>query len=135
MSANEIFSKVVYHRGLCYMKLGDYPSARQDFNTILRMDNEFKGRALHKIGKVAMLEGDWWTSIEKYSAALAADPNYIAAYHDRGVAYEAIGQDDKAEMDRRNAQILRRKVMWGNATKPPKSSLEIPAQTPSIDTK
>jgi tetratricopeptide (TPR) repeat protein len=48
----------------------------------------------------------WQTAIEAYTSAIALNPNYTAAYYNRGLAYDKLGNHRRATEDHRTAANL-----------------------------
>jgi len=46
------------------------------------------------------------------SKAIEKNPDSIAAYNDRNMAYEMLGKTKEAEEDRRMMNIVKRRVVW-----------------------
>ena len=64
------------------------------------------GKSKEKQGGVAEAQQLYQAAIDDYTRAINIDPEYVRAYNNRGVAREALGQDEAAEEDFQKAKEL-----------------------------
>jgi tetratricopeptide (TPR) repeat protein len=116
-----------FGRGNLYARLGEYESAFTDYRTAARLDpsgwapwgqeapqvrlgqyefgdDQQASTSAHAKdyftkGTVHAVEGRWVLAIEDLTKAISADPRYVAAYLNRGVAFEAADEADRAIQD------------------------------------
>lgn len=95
-------------RGNLYFVQRNYGSAKSDFlkATQVTADNKCLACALYNLGIVSNAEGDTDKAIDYYTQALAADPNYVAAYINRAHIYKRLGNLEAAQADIKKANEL-----------------------------
>ena len=94
------------NRGILYMRSRDFERAFADFEKALQivpgMPEAFVNR-----GNVYFHRGEFNAALADYTAAINGDTKQLfAAYYNRGLAYERLGQKDKAIEDFKTANTL-----------------------------
>ena len=84
------------NRGILYLRAQNFTSALEDFEAALRivpgMPEAFVNR-----GNAYFMQGQFNAALADYDAAIAGDTKQIyAAYYNRGLVYERLGQKEKA---------------------------------------
>jgi tetratricopeptide (TPR) repeat protein len=94
------------NRGIVYMAMEDYQRAIQDFTTAMRLRPDF-GEINVNMGNVYYVDKSFAKAIAEYTTALEKKTSReFVAYLNRGMAYENLGDYDKAEADYRSAQEI-----------------------------
>ena len=94
------------NRGIIFMALENYERAIQDYSSALKLKPEF-GEIYVNIGNVYYLGKVYDKAIEEYTNAIDRQTSKIHIAHlNRGMAYENLGDIDKAEMDYRAAMEI-----------------------------
>lgn len=94
------------NRGIIYMALEDYQRAIQDYTAALNLKPEF-GEINVNIGNVYYLGKVFDKAVEEYTAAIEKKTTKAhIAFLNRGMAYENLGDFDKAETDYRSSAQL-----------------------------
>jgi len=93
------------NRGLAYAALRDYKKAVVDFDSAINVTPKdptlyFKRAVAESSG------GDWQAAVNSYNEAIRLDPQYAAAYKNRGEAYRQLGDAARAQADSKRAQEL-----------------------------
>jgi len=119
-------NEYTYHtRGACYMNLGRYKEAIGDFDRALAIAPDFedaredKERAQEKLNnqsqltakdyfEMALNTSNLYTKVRLYTKALKLDPNYAAAYNNRGWSKYLLGRYGEAINDANKALALER---------------------------
>jgi regulator of sirC expression with transglutaminase-like and TPR domain len=96
-------------RGLCHARLHHEDQALADFNQTvkLRPDSPVAAPALNGRGEIAMRRRQYNSALHDFNAAIQLDPEYEAAYRNRGQVKHAIGHEPGAAADLRRADELR----------------------------
>jgi tetratricopeptide (TPR) repeat protein len=95
-----LLSLYVY-RGEAYMRLGDYGSARQDFETVIQADtwDEVLVAAYSGRGRIAMIEGNPQDALQDFNQAILLNPDDAYSHFVRGMAYYELMQPDLSEQE------------------------------------
>lgn len=123
VEGDAMFLDVVFARGRSYLALGEYGliSAKEDFKTVYRFNGKHKANSLYFLGLCEFQEKDYWKSIKYFDKALQVGPASWFMYKGRADAWRALGKEDRADDDERQAHILKRELHWahklGNSTK------------------
>lgn len=96
-----------YHYGMWLQEQEMIEDALIQYDAILQIDPRNKN-AWYNIGYVNLVFlQNFQTAVEKFSKAIEYDPQYAEAWYNRGLAYEQLGQFDKARSDYKKAlQII-----------------------------
>lgn len=91
-----------YDRGKFFQDIGDYRSAENDYNIILKINPNYKF-AHFNLGVVCLLRDDKSAeeALKHFDNAIKIDSQYFQAYFGRGTAYQALEQMQKALDDYR----------------------------------
>ncbi|MBS1992539.1 MAG: tetratricopeptide repeat protein [Cyanobacteria bacterium SZAS LIN-2] len=81
--------------GHAYLGVGDLQRAAQYFSQVLN-ESPNNYQALDGLGCALLLAGNYEGALEKFSAALAARPDYALAHLHLSKAYDQLGQDQPA---------------------------------------
>lgn len=73
------------YRGIAYGQTGQYRRAIDDFNKALNLNKYYKG--YNNRGFAYANLGLYQQAIEDYNEAIRLQPDYVKAYHNRGMAY------------------------------------------------
>ncbi|MCX6773558.1 MAG: tetratricopeptide repeat protein, partial [Candidatus Micrarchaeota archaeon] len=96
------FSTVPYFaRGKMHLKYGEYEKARQDFETILGIEDSAQARLC--MGTCYTGLGKSTDALIEFSLAISASPKYSEAYAARGMLYLRLNEFEKALNDIENA--------------------------------
>ena len=109
-----VFADTLFKRGYCYLQLGDAGYSMEDFSTLIAASNHgyYKDKAYHFRAKLFAKKADWWRVIEDNTMALTLNPEMMNAYKDRAIAFDFLGEDKRAEEDRKQYHLLQRKLLW-----------------------
>jgi tetratricopeptide (TPR) repeat protein len=87
------------NRGIIHMSLRNYDEAIVDYKTAMELRPDF-GEIHINIGNVYFLGKSYFEAIDEYTAAIEKETSRIhIAYINRGMAYEKLGNFDRAEED------------------------------------
>ena len=123
---------MTYKRGLKYGVQGDFSAAKRTLEKvlavrpsnmvvaeILKVIQDFDDKKLKADGAVFFFKGMnflnkdlWEEAIVAFSKAIERNPGFVAAYHNRGVAYYEKGQDDRAFADYNKAIKMDPEYPW-----------------------
>jgi O-antigen ligase/Tfp pilus assembly protein PilF len=84
--------------GLCYMEMGDYKRAEEEFKYAIYLDPRFT-QAYSDLGLLYFEKGNFDESIEQWKKILEIEPNFREKYiilTNLGMVYEKSGMPDKA---------------------------------------
>jgi O-antigen ligase/Tfp pilus assembly protein PilF len=90
--------KVYGNLGLCYMRMGDYPRAEEEFKYAIYLDARFT-QAYSDLGLLYFEKGNFDASIEQWQKILEIEPNFSEKYAvlaNLGEVYQKKGMPDKA---------------------------------------
>lgn len=95
-------------RAKALMKLGQYEEARKDFDEAVKLSEGKSDVAPIYMdrGEMHLELADAKLAIEDFSAAIALVPTWGRAYYFRAKAYDATGETEKADKDRRTAMQM-----------------------------
>jgi tetratricopeptide (TPR) repeat protein len=106
-SADRVQLATIYNsRGSVYFDLGDYSSAREDYDRALNFD---RGNivAYYNRACVCHKQGRYLDAIADFTVAIERDPNYAEAYVNRGLIRDRLGEEKAALADlRRGARCF-----------------------------
>jgi tetratricopeptide (TPR) repeat protein len=103
---------IFYNLGVTYTFLNKEDSALANFRKSVELNAGY-AQAWYNMGQIHLIKKkDFSGAIQCFQKAIAARPDYIGAHHQRGVAYELLGDPDKAlecwnktlELEPHNAQ-------------------------------
>jgi Tfp pilus assembly protein PilF len=96
-----------YHYGMWLQEQEMIEDALIQYDAILQIDPRNKN-AWYNIGYINLVYlQNFKTAVEKFSKAIEYDPQYAEAWYNRGLAYEQLGEFDKARSDYKKAlQII-----------------------------
>jgi tetratricopeptide (TPR) repeat protein len=90
-------SDAYLYRGICWFYIGSLDLARLDFDRASGVGNGFNDPRVYLwTGITYHKQGDFREAIDKYSEAIAKQPNFPLAYINRGRAYMDLKEFDKA---------------------------------------
>jgi tetratricopeptide (TPR) repeat protein len=99
LKLNPRSEEALYGRGLYYQEHNDLDKAIQDYTTIVQI-NPKNAHAHFNLGYIHYNDLKVYDqAIKHYNDALAADPDYVEAYYNRGLCYEAVGNITAARED------------------------------------
>jgi len=81
---------------LCYRR-GDVDGARRQYEQALALAPD-RAEGYYNVGFLLLDRGDARGAVPLFHAALARDPDFPDAYHNLALAYERIGQPDRARV-------------------------------------
>ena len=88
------------NRGLAYFELGNYEQAVNDFSESIKRVGKRKYTIPYYNRAAAYIElKDYNKAIDDCNKAIEFQPTCAAAYNNRGLAYEALGETTKAQAD------------------------------------
>lgn len=94
-----------FYRGSSYFDKKEYDSAIRDFTKTIELDPKF-ANGYYLRGVSHHTKNLPTLAIQDYSKAIELNPRDIQAYRLRAIVYDAIGQNEKAEADRRKYREL-----------------------------
>ncbi|KAL6045810.1 hypothetical protein QOT17_022567 [Balamuthia mandrillaris] len=106
-----IFYDTVLKRATAYIELGDTDMALLDLATVITAADDsprHRALALYYRAKCQQRQGEWWGVIHDTSNALKTDPSLFQCYWDRAIAFEALGEEDRAKEDRARFELAQR---------------------------
>ncbi|MGB7339689.1 MAG: tetratricopeptide repeat protein [Phototrophicaceae bacterium] len=86
------------YRGISYAYLDAFDKALNDFNNALRK-NPYIADAYNERGNLYRLSDDYQLALDDYDAAIAIDKAHYAAYYNRALTHEKMGQLTAADSD------------------------------------
>jgi tetratricopeptide (TPR) repeat protein len=87
VSLNPNHAQAYVYRGACYNNLGLYDQALEDLLKAIRLDPVVSPLAYYNLGLAYDEKKQFDKAIENYTLAIAKDPKYDVAYHNRGAAH------------------------------------------------
>jgi len=78
------------------MQTGQYESARETFNTVIRME-PYSAHGYLGLGQAYAKEGEYDRAMEQFEKALGKQNDYYEAYAEMGYAYADMGEIDEAQ--------------------------------------
>ncbi len=97
-SNDDILEKAYNRRGLAYMKLGNYPSAIEDFNKVINLNPKIAGYYDNR-QNAYRLNGQNDLAFRDANKAIQLAPTYSFVYRARGNLYSIVEQYDPAIQD------------------------------------
>ncbi len=85
-------------RGNAYYSDQKLDLAKQDYENAIRLNTD-NATALHGLGAIHNVRGEFQEAIADFDRAIAINPDYYNAYNDRGVAYYLLRNYNKAVQD------------------------------------
>jgi tetratricopeptide (TPR) repeat protein len=98
INLNESCINCVYIKGTVQLRNRDFEKALGNFNLILKQDNKHLKSHLNK-GVCLMNLGKFELAIKSFNDAVALKPKWGLIYYNRSIAYEKIGEYNKAKND------------------------------------
>eukprot|EP01124_Arcella_intermedia_P017868 TRINITY_DN24847_c0_g1_i1.p1 TRINITY_DN24847_c0_g1~~TRINITY_DN24847_c0_g1_i1.p1 ORF type:complete len:334 (-),score=69.06 TRINITY_DN24847_c0_g1_i1:545-1546(-) len=111
LNSEEILAQILFKRGVCYVRIHDYPCASGDLNHVIELNGKYVASAYNWLGKVACYKGKAWDAVALFTKAIERDPTNYVSYLERSDAYLFLDQDDLANEDRRKYQLLKREAL------------------------
>ena len=99
------YANAYNNRGYAYLHLKEYSKSKTDIEKSLELDPD-NGYAYDSLGELLLETGKYDEAIENFTRAIELGCNEIETYEKRAKAYEAVGEIEKAEADRKTAEIL-----------------------------
>lgn len=93
------------NRGYAYLHLKEYGKSKTDIEKALELDPD-GGYIYDSLGELLLETGKYDEAIEDFTRAIELGCNEIETYEKRAKAYEAVGEIEKAEADRKTAETL-----------------------------
>ncbi len=93
------------NRGIAYYESKEYDKAKTDIEKSLELDPD-SGYIYDSLGELLLETGKYDEAIENFTRAIELGCNEIETYEKRAKAYEAIGETEKAEADRKTTETL-----------------------------
>lgn len=112
LNSEEMLSKLLFKRGVCYFKVPDYICAAGDFNSVVELGGKQVAASYNWLGKIAFENGKYWEAVSLHTKAIEANPESVSAYSDRNLTYTMLGKKEEAEEDRRQMNLIKRKLVW-----------------------
>lgn len=85
-----------YNIAIFYQDIGDYAKAKDRYEMITQIDNTYS-RAYHNLGWICMeIDKNYEDAVNYFNQAIAYQSDYVDALYNRGVAYEKMGEKQKA---------------------------------------
>ena len=91
------FVEAYFNRGFAHEQELDFDRAIEDYSTVINLRPN--ATAYHHRGIVYLKQLKTILAIKDFTKAIELDPKNAAVYRNRGVAYELIGESDKAKAD------------------------------------
>lgn len=87
-----------YHLGLTYVEIGRLEDAEENIKKALELQQLKSGKSdLHdELGNVYLMQGKYSDAINEYEKAVNLDKNNVEAIYDIAMAYEKVGNKEKA---------------------------------------
>lgn len=85
-------------RGVAYQNLNQAEKAKKDFLTSIKLDSS-SYKAFYNLGRIEIDENNHLEAIQYISRAIRLNASEADLFNNRGVAYQAIGQNDLAIED------------------------------------
>ena len=101
--------EIRYNLGKMYQDMGQLEEAEQEYKTVIEIDPE-NIPALNNLGYLYLDEeiARYEEAADLFTQAIEANPNFVYSVCNRGVAYEYLGEYDKARRDYQTALKLER---------------------------
>ena len=114
LTSEAVFADTVFSRGRSYFAMDNLgiDSAKEDFKAVVRINGKHKANSLYYLGLAEFKGKDYWKSIKYFDLALQTGPAAWFMYKGRADSWRALGKEDRAEDDERQAHILRRQKHW-----------------------
>ncbi len=93
---------VYLSRGAAYLTNGELDKSIDDFNRVLRIDNDNE-RAFYYRGIAHLLKGDYSNAVEDLSASITFNQERGATFFARGLAYAELERTDESLRDLKTA--------------------------------
>lgn len=89
-----------YNLGKLYQDMNKFEEAEQEYKTVIKLDGKHIP-ALNNLGYMYLDENvaKYEDAVKLFTQAIQANPNFVYSVCNRGVAYEYLGQYDKARKD------------------------------------
>lgn len=95
------------NRGILYLRSRDFDKAFEDFETALKIVPDMPEAYVNR-GNVYFHRAEFNAALADYTAAIDGNTKQLhAAYYNRGLVYERLGQKDKAVEDFKVANSMR----------------------------
>lgn len=94
------------NRGYAYLHLKEYDKAKEDIEKSLELDPN-GGYIYDSLGELLLETGEYEEAVVKFTRAVELDRWEIESYEKRAKAYEALGENEKAEADRKMYEKLK----------------------------
>lgn len=100
--------EIHYNLGKLYQDLGQFQEAEQEYQTAIKIDDKHVP-SLNNLGYMYLDEpfNKYEKAAELFTQAIKANPDFVYSVCNRGVAYEYLGQYDKARKDYEQALKLK----------------------------
>ena len=103
-----IEARTYVDKGVEYSARNQYEKAIKSYSKAIRL-NPYSANAYNKRGVSYQSTGQYDKAIQDYDEAIRLDPeNAASAYHNRGLAYEALGNSLQGEQDLAKSKELLR---------------------------
>jgi tetratricopeptide (TPR) repeat protein len=101
-------------RGLDRQLKGDLAGAIADYHQAIARcrDHHSRAVALLTLGNALEDQGDLLGAVEAYSQAIVHDPGHAGAYLSRGLAYQNLGDEERARADLELVRELTSDPQW-----------------------
>jgi len=84
-----------YNKGIFYQEMGDFKKAIESYNIILQIDSNY-AHAHYNLGYIQFIQKNYQASIPHFNKAYKSDSQYADALYMQGLAYENLGEKNKA---------------------------------------
>ena len=94
------------NRGILYASMEEYQRADKDYQKAIRLEPK-SGEAFSNLGNLYFIDKEFISAINQYDKAISLETHKDhIVYYNRGMAWENLGDTEKAEIDYRQAMKL-----------------------------
>jgi len=104
IALNPGYADAYNNRGLVYDHLNQFGDALSDYNKAIALNPNYP-EAINNRGVFYAQHGNLTKALNDFTRVIELIPHYSAAYHNRGLVYDQLKEFDRANEDRRKAQL------------------------------